>query len=94
MPTVSTMQRGIDLMANAVKDDPFSVDGFLVILDDPTKFNSYTTEHAEIAGFLFEEGMPMSEEFFYCTGAYEDYLQALTDKGLEHPANKDKLPWV
>ena len=72
----------------------YAVEGFNIVLDDPTRFDPYSWEHAEIAGFPFQEGMPKVKGFFYLSDEYEAYLDVLKETKIEHPANIKKLEWI
>ena len=75
---------------------PFAVEGFEVILDDPSLslFDPYCWESASEAGFVWHFGMPSEAGFFYLSNEYEAYLALLTETATEHPANSQSLPWV
>ena len=77
-----------------LKEPPYPVLAFDVILDDPAMFDPYCWDSAEQAGHFWEEGMPNKDGFFYLTDEYEAYLAVLFETGKQHPANTDQKLWT
>lgn len=88
---LSTLSRHVLELKEAVQEKKHPIDGFGFTLDDPTKFNPYSREAMDIAGFPFEKGMPEVDGFVYVPDAYEDYLQTLIENDQPHPAQLDPI---
>ncbi len=94
MRTLSTLERALTAMEDALVEKPYSVTGFMFALDSEEEtFDPYCLESASVAGFHFESGQPIVEGFFYLSSEYQAYLEALVESGNEHPHNKACFPW-
>ncbi len=72
----------------------YAITGFEFSVDDSSRFDPFCDEALLDAGFVIDKDQPTSDEFFFLTPEYEQYLQKLIDTGKEHPSNKDGLVWT